>query len=128
MTREELLAQYAKDKNLAGIKVFRLDLTHADLEGANLRRADFGGSFMDGACLKGADLWEADLDEAEIEGTCFLNAVLDDARLEGVFHLTWHQLCGTKSYEGAQLPEYLKTHPGRPDGILDSHWDWEKEQ
>lgn len=127
MTREQVLAQYAKDKNLAGMKVYRLDLTWVDLGGANLRRADFGGSFMDGACLKGADLWMADFDEAEIDGTCFLGAVLDEARLEGVFHLTWSQLLGAKSYEGAQLPDHLKTHPGRPDGVPDSHWDWEKE-
>jgi len=61
MNRIEILAQYAKDKNLYGA-----DLRCANLYGADLRSADLSGADLRCADLYGADLRCADLRCADL--------------------------------------------------------------
>jgi hypothetical protein len=65
MTRNEALAQYAKDTNLSGAELYRANLSGADLSRANLSGANLSGAELYKANLYGAKLYGADLSEAK---------------------------------------------------------------
>ena len=106
MNRKEILARYAKDKNLAGVNLRRANLyganlSRADLTGANLSGAYLSRADLTGANLSGADLKGADLTEANLAGAILSRADLTGAYLYGV-NLTEANLSGA-DIEGADF-------------------------
>jgi len=73
---------------LEGAYLNRIDLTGANLEGANLKNAELNNSILAGANLRGAnlervDLEDANLEGADLEGANLKSSVLSFANFEG---------------------------------------------
>ena len=97
--RKGLLIQFLYEAQLIQIKHTIIDLSNADLSGANLARADLTGAHLARANLTGADLagamliraslWKADLSGTDLSGVDLSEAdlsgaILKDANLDGV--------------------------------------------
>ena len=81
----EIVTQGIKDRNLSGV-----DLSDADLSGANLMNAKLSGADLSSADLSGANLMNAklsgaDLSGANLSGANLMNAKLSDADLSGAY-------------------------------------------
>jgi hypothetical protein len=91
LTRDETLALLRS--GAAGVEEWNnrrklssiVDLSDADLEGAELAGADLRNALLTGANLRGADLFEADLRRADLEEIDMHGAFLAGANLEGCF-------------------------------------------
>ncbi len=79
MTREEILEEYNKNKNLSGA-----DLSWADLSGVNLWGANFSGANLSKVDFSGADLSWADFSEVNLWGANFSGANLSKVNFSGV--------------------------------------------
>jgi len=63
----------------------KLDLSNADIAGANLGQAKLQGAFLKGANLQGAYLFQADLQRANLIEANLQEAFLQKANLQGAF-------------------------------------------
>ena len=91
--RKGALAKFLYESGLIVGNMCVIDLSEANLEGADLRRATLYGAYLrradlSGANLYGADLYGADLRKANLYGADLIGADLSEAYLPGA-NLTW---------------------------------------
>jgi uncharacterized protein YjbI with pentapeptide repeats len=77
----ELVSRDTKD--LRGVNLSGMDLSHADMRQVNLSRANLSGAILSRAHLEGADLTGANLTGATLFRTYLTGAVLEGANLSG---------------------------------------------
>lgn len=82
MTREEALAQYAVDRNLAGRDLHGLDLRGVNLTGAALNHADLTDTDLSGAILNNANLRRAYLVRTNLTNAKLVRASLCGATVD----------------------------------------------
>ena len=69
-----------------------LDLSNADLEGANLSDAYIGFCNLTGANFRNADLSNAEIECCEVEGADFSGADLSDAQIDITTDIEWNAI------------------------------------
>jgi len=84
--RNRTVLRFLKDAHLIGMQDTVVNLSHADLDGADLSRTDLSGINLNGTDLSGAHLTRADLSgaslyAANLSGADLSNAQLSDAQL-----------------------------------------------
>jgi uncharacterized protein YjbI with pentapeptide repeats len=94
--------------NLAGMKLYDVDL-----KGANLREVDLSGAVLKNVNLRDADLYNVRLNNADLNGTNFKGTILLDtdlrgADLSGALNLTTDQVRWASIDSTTLLPDYLK--------------------
>lgn len=96
LTREDIISQYAINKNLSGLNLNDLDLSNLDLQGAdfsrsilnnvnfqnsNLENTAFNGSFIDNADFSNTLLNNAVINDSYVGRANFLNANLTNTKI-----------------------------------------------
>jgi len=85
LSRANLRGANLRDTNLHGVDLRRANLGGAHLSGANLHGADLSGADLSGADLSGANLHGVDLSGADLIGADLSGANLSGAFLSGAF-------------------------------------------
>ena len=82
---KDYLARFAKINNIHNINLSSADLRGADLNGADLREADLRGADLREVILNGADLLRADLRDADLSKAHLRGSFLSGADLRRAF-------------------------------------------
>lgn len=75
-----------------------LDLSNADLEGANLSDAYIGFCNLTGANMRNADLSNAEIECCEVEGADFSGADLSDAQIDITTDIEWNAITDAETF------------------------------